>query len=63
MKLKRSQTIKRMRNVTEMKIKWEDTFFFLGQHTSRGHEREKRGERKSSTVAKSSRTTIHTLAQ
>ena len=46
-----------------MKIKWEDTFFFLGEITFQGHEREKRGERKNPTVAKSLKTTIHALAQ
>jgi hypothetical protein len=39
--------IKRIRDIAEIKIKWEDTFYFLlGQCASRGHEREKRGEEK-----------------
>jgi len=38
-------------------------FSWRDEITFQGHEKEKRGERKNPTVAKSLRTTIHALAQ
>jgi hypothetical protein len=35
-----------MRNVTEMKIKWEDTFFSWRDHIPRSWERKERGKKK-----------------
>ena len=56
--------IKRIRDIAEIKIKWEDTFYFLlGQWASRGHEREKREGTKNLSTTRSSRTMIHVPTQ
>jgi len=54
--------IKRIRDIAEIKIKWEDTFYFVSEHPEVMREKKERGKKNLSTT-RSSRTMIHVPTQ